>query len=109
MVIRRKIKDKEPQSLIKADIPAQKVKNQEKEDIKASSSDKKAFLNPDKDKAPLDETESNTGYSRAVLAKSPEIAVPKKLKRLESIEKQAHSELQTESKTVRSTSPLRVL
>ncbi|MHC4140041.1 MAG: LytR C-terminal domain-containing protein, partial [Planctomycetota bacterium] len=98
VVIRRKIEANTPQPLIKTDIQAQKGKNQEKEDIKVSSSDEKAFLNPAKDIASLDETETSTGYSRAVLAKSPEIAVPKKVKSLESIEKQAHSELQTESK-----------
>jgi Flp pilus assembly protein TadD len=97
-VVRLKIEDNTSESFHEADIPAQKVKNQEKEDIKASTSDEKAFLNPSKDIAPLDETETGTGYSRAVLEKSPEIAVPKKLKRLESIEKQVHSELQTESK-----------
>ncbi|MEE8131734.1 MAG: hypothetical protein V3T98_01690, partial [Candidatus Paceibacterota bacterium] len=97
VVIKRKIKDKEPQSLSKVDTSAQKSKDQEIKDEQFPLSDKKAFLNPDKNKAPLDETETSTGYSRAVLAKSPEIAVPKKLKRLESIEKQAHRELQTES------------
>jgi Tfp pilus assembly protein PilF len=96
VVIRRKIE---------ADISAQKPKDQEIKDEQFSLSDKKAFLKPAKDIAPLDETEPNTGYSRAVLAKSPEIIVPKKLKRLESIEKQAHSELRTESKQSDQTAP----
>jgi Flp pilus assembly protein TadD len=100
VVIRRKIEanTNTPQSLIKAGISVQKPKDQEIKDEQFSLSDKKAFLNPDKDKAPLDETKPSTGYSRAALVKNQEIADPKKVKSLESIEKQAHRELQTESK-----------
>jgi tetratricopeptide (TPR) repeat protein len=99
VVIRRKIKDKEPQSLIKTDTSAQKLKDQEIKDEQFSLSDKKAFLNPDKAIPPLGETGTSKGNSRAALAKNPEIAdpKPKRVKSLESIEKQAHRELQTES------------
>jgi hypothetical protein len=97
VVIRRKIKDKEPQSLIKTDTSAQKSKDQEIKDEQFSPSDKKAFLNPDKDIPPLDETDTSTGNSRAALAKNSEINDPKKVKSLGSIVKEGHRELQTES------------
>jgi predicted Zn finger-like uncharacterized protein len=98
VVIRRKIKYKDWQSLIKTDTSVQKSKDQEIKDEQFLARDKKAFLNHNKDIPSLYEIETSTRYSRAVLAKRPGIAVSKKLKRLESIEKQAHSELQTESK-----------
>ncbi|MCK4987777.1 MAG: LytR C-terminal domain-containing protein, partial [Desulfobacterales bacterium] len=98
MVIRRKIKDKEPQSLIKTDTSAQKSKDQEIKDEQFSLSDKKVFLNPDKDAPRFDETGTSKGYSRDALATNPEIADSKKVKSLESIEKQAHRELPAESK-----------
>jgi hypothetical protein len=97
VVIRRKIKDKEPQFLIKTDTSAQKSKDQEIKDEQFSPSDKKAFLNPDKDIPPLDETDTSTGNSRAALAKNSEINDPKKVKSLGSIVKEGHRELQTES------------
>ena len=58
LVIRRKIEADTPQSLIKADTSAQKQKDSEKEDLQFSGSDKKAYLNPDKDKTQLDETQT---------------------------------------------------
>jgi len=100
-----KINDKEPQSLIKADTLAQKQKDQEIKDEQFLSSDEKAFLNPAKDIAPLDETETSTGYSRAALAKNPEIADSKKVKNLGSIVKEGHRELQTESNQSDQTAP----
>ena len=100
-----KINDKEPQSLIKADTLAQKQKDQEIKDEQFSSSDEKAFLNPAKDIAPLDETETSTGYSRAALAKNPEIADSKKVKSLGSIVKEGHRELKTESNQVDQPAP----
>jgi tetratricopeptide (TPR) repeat protein len=97
-VVRLKIEDNTSESFLEADIPVQKVKNQEKEDIKASSSDEKAFLNPAKDIAPLDETETSTGYNRVASAKNRGVTDSKKAESLESIEKEGYHELQTESK-----------
>jgi hypothetical protein len=97
VVIKRKIYDEETKPLIKTNASAQKSKDQEIKDEQFSLSDKKVFLNPDKDKAPLDETETSTGYSRAALAKNPEIADSKKVKSLGSILKEGHRELQTEA------------
>jgi tetratricopeptide (TPR) repeat protein len=97
VVIGRKIKDKEPISLIKADSSAQKQKDQEIQDTQFPLSDKNAFLPLGKNKAPLDQTETSSGYNRAAIAKNPEVAGPKKSKRLGSIEKQSYHELQTES------------
>jgi hypothetical protein len=98
VVIRRKINDEETKSFIKADVSAQKPKDQEIKDEQFSLSDKKVFLNPDKDAPRFDETGTSKGYSRDALATNPEIADSKKVKSLESIEKQAHRELPAESK-----------
>jgi Tfp pilus assembly protein PilF len=98
VVIRQKIKNKEPQSLIKPDALTQKRKDREIKDTQFSHGYKNSFLTSGKDKAPLEETETSSRYNRAVLAKKPEIAVSKKLKSLESIEKQAQDESQIESK-----------
>ena len=105
VVIRRKINDEETKSLIKTDASVQKPKDQEIKDEQFSLSDKKAFLNPDKDVPRFDETGISKGYSRDALAKNPEIADPKKVKSFESIEKRAHRELQTESKQSDEPSP----
>jgi len=105
VVIRRKINDEETKSFIKADVSAQKPKDQEIKDEQFSLSDKKVFLNPDKDAPRFDETGTSKGYSRDALATNPEIADSKKVKSLESIEKQAHRELPTESKQSDEPSP----
>ncbi|MHC4139800.1 MAG: LytR C-terminal domain-containing protein, partial [Planctomycetota bacterium] len=105
VVIRRKINDEETKSLIKTDTSAEKPKDQEIKDEQFSLSDKKAFLNPDKDVPRFDETGISKGYSRDALVKNPEIADPEKVKSFESIEKRAHRELQTESKQSDKPSP----
>jgi len=69
----------------------------EKEDSQFLSSDKKAYLNPDNGKVPLDETQSGTMDSRGTLAKHPEITEPKKIRDPENNEKESHRELKTES------------
>jgi len=69
----------------------------EKEDSQISSSDKKAYLNPDNGKVPLDETQSSTMESRDTLGKNPEIAEPIKVKSLEGLGKNRYSEFQAES------------
>lgn len=98
VVIRRKIKNNELQPLIKADASDQKQKDQEIKDTQFSHSDKNAFLPPVKNKAPLDQTETSTGYNRVASAKNEEITDPKKAESLESIEKEGYHKLQTESK-----------
>jgi tetratricopeptide (TPR) repeat protein len=97
VVIKPKINDEGTKSLIKTDGSDQKPKDQEIKDEKFSLSNKKVFLNTDKDVPRFDETGISKGYSGDALAKNPEIADPKKVKSFESIEKRAHRELQTES------------
>ena len=98
VVIRRKIKNNELQPLIKADASDQKQKDQEIKDTQFSHSDKNAFLPPGKNKAPLDQTETSTGYNRVASAKNRGVTDSKKAESLESIEKEGYHELQTESK-----------
>lgn len=94
-IVRKKIDYDTPDSIVKADISEQRLKDQRKEDIKFSIGDKKTLHPNEKmteDRGSLDET--NPDQSHASLTESSEFADPKKLKSLASVKKTVHQEFQ---------------